>query len=268
MVYAMKEKQNRFVTLRTRTRSKQTSEYAEPLSGQYLTRRLTPKILLCRTFDITFSCWVCCFSRREKAASDFEIWGLDVSRHQQNVNWEKVIESEKPYFVLIKATEGTLIVDPTYEQHRKELEKAGIPWGAYHFFGHRTSGKEQARNFIKTAKLQKGNFLPVLDIEPHRFMTDPKKMVREAKAFCNEIKRYYGTNPIIYCSTNFYETYLHGDFKAKNYPLWIADYRGCPELDWQIWQHTDSHTISGIRRKVDRNVFRGSEQELQKLILQ
>lgn len=40
-------------------------------------------------------------------------------------------------------------------------------------------------------------------------------MVREAKAFCNEIKRYYGTNPIIYCSTNFYETYLHGDFKAK-----------------------------------------------------
>jgi len=108
----------------------------------------------------------------------------------------------------------------------------------------------------------------VLDIEPHRFMTDPKKMVREAKAFCNEIKRYYGTNPIIYCSTNFYETYLHGDFKAKNYPLWIADYRGCPELDWQIWQHTDSHTISGIRRKVDRNVFRGSEQELQKLILQ
>lgn len=60
----MKEKQNRFVTLRTRTRSKQTSEYAEPLSGQYLTRRLTPKILLCRTFDITFSCWVCCFSRR------------------------------------------------------------------------------------------------------------------------------------------------------------------------------------------------------------
>ena len=47
---------------------------------------------------------------REKTAGDFEIWGLDVSRHQQNVNWEKVIESEKPYFVLIKATEGTLIV--------------------------------------------------------------------------------------------------------------------------------------------------------------
>ena len=94
----------------------------------------------------------------------------------------------------------------------------------------------------------------MLDIEPHRFMTDPKKW-SEAKAFCNEIKRYYGTNPIIYCSTNFLRNIPARRLQGKNYPLWIADYRGCPEPDWQIWQHTDSHTISGIRRKVDRNVF-------------
>lgn len=204
---------------------------------------------------------------KEKTASDFEVWGLDVSRHQDNINWEKVVEHEKPYFVFIKATEGTMITDPTYDRHRKELEKAGIPWGAYHFFGHRTPGKEQARNFIKTAKLARGNLIPVLDIEWHRFMKDPERSVREAKAFCNEINRYYGTNPIIYCSTNFYESYLKHDFKPGKYILWIADYRGCPGLDWQLWQHTDSHRIKGIRGKVDRNVFAGSEQEFQKLIL-
>ena len=104
----------------------------------------------------------------EKTADDFEVWGLDVSRHQQDINWEKVAETEKPYFVIIKATEGTLIVDPTYERHCKELEEIGVAWGAYHFFGHRTSGKEQARNFIKTAKLKKGNIIPVLDIEKHQ----------------------------------------------------------------------------------------------------
>ena len=116
----------------------------------------------------------------EKTPDDFEVWGLDVSRHQRNVNWEQVVEHERPDFVLIKATEGTMIVDPTYDRHRKELEKAGVPWGAYHFFGHRTPGKQQARNFIRTAKLDKGNIIPVLDIEKHRFMTDPKKSVREA----------------------------------------------------------------------------------------
>ena len=141
----------------------------------------------------------------ERTADDFEVWGLDVSRHQKEVNWEKVLEHEQPNFVFIKATEGTLIVDPTYEKHRAELENTGVLWGAYHFFGHRTSGKEQARNFIKTAKLKHGNLIPVLDIEWHRFMKDPKRSAREAKTFCREIKRYYGVNPIIYCSTNFYE---------------------------------------------------------------
>ena len=59
-------------------------------------------------------------SCREKTADDFPVWGLDVSRHQQNVDWEKVVEHEKPWFVFIKATEGTLIVDPTYDRHRRE----------------------------------------------------------------------------------------------------------------------------------------------------
>lgn len=74
-------------------------------------------------------------SCREKTADDFPVWGLDVSRHQQNVDWEKVVEHEKPWFVFIKATEGTLIVDPTYDRHRRELERTDVTWGAYHFFG-------------------------------------------------------------------------------------------------------------------------------------
>lgn len=209
-----------------------------------------------------------CSCSKEKKADDFKIWGLDVSRHQSNVNWQKVAEHERPYFVFIKATEGTLIVDPTYDKHRKELEAAQIPWGAYHFFGHRTSGREQAKNFIKTAKLERGNLLPVLDIEKHRFMKDPKRSVREAKAFCREIKRYYGKNPIIYCSASFYDSYLKDDFSPSRYILWIADYRGqAPKVDWTIWQHTDSHRIKGIRGSVDRNVFSGDMSDFEDMIL-
>ena len=220
-------------------------------------------ILLCVPL-FAFSC-----GGSVKTAGDFEIWGLDVSRHQQNVDWEKVAEHEKPHFVFVKATEGTLITDPYYDRHRRELENAGIPWGAYHFFGHRTSGKEQAQNFIKTANLKRGNILPVLDIEKHRFMTDPKKSVKEALDFCREIRRHYGKYPIIYCSANFYHTYLKDDFKPGRYVLWIADYRGgAPsDVDWTIWQHTESHRIEGIRGSVDRNVFSGSANDFSKLIL-
>ncbi len=203
----------------------------------------------------------------KKGPDDFEVWGLDVSRHQKGIDWLEVVAHERPHFVFIKATEGTLIQDPTYERHCRELEQAGVPYGAYHFFGHRTPGKEQARNFIKTAKLKKGNLFPVLDIEKHRFMKDPKRSVREALAFCKEIKRYYGVNPIIYCSTHFYNDYLRDDFREGEYVLWIADYRGIPPVKWQLWQHTENHVIRGIRGKVDRNVFQGTLQEFQKLIL-
>ncbi len=197
----------------------------------------------------------------------YEVWGLDISKHQREVNWEKIVEHECPHFVFIKATEGTLISDPTYDTHARELDKSGVLWGAYHFFGHRTPGNEQARNFIRTAKLKKGNLIPVLDIEKHRFMTDPAKSVREAKNFCREIKKYYGANPIIYCSTHFYNDYLSRDFCSSEYTLWIADYRGRPNLRWKFWQHTESHKIHGIRGCVDRNVFAGDVNELRKLVL-
>lgn len=203
-----------------------------------------------------------------KSSKDYPVWGIDVSKHQVNIEWDRLEGDNRPYFVFLKATEGTLIVDPMYEVRSRELDKRGIPRGAYHFFGHRTPGKEQAKAFIRTAKLGKGNLIPVLDIEKHRFMTDPARMVRQAKAFCREIRREYGVNPIIYCSSLFYEHYLQKDFKPSDYTLWIADYRGNPEhLPWTIWQHTQTHKIRGISGKVDRNVFAGTPEQLRKLIL-
>ena len=205
---------------------------------------------------------------RQRSADDFPVWGIDVSKHQKTIDWDRVYDKNPPDFVFLKATEGLIITDPTYKKHSRKLESMGVLWGAYHFFGHRTDGREQARHFIRTASLKAGNMLPVLDIEQHRFMTDPKRSVKQAKAFCDEIRSHYGVNPIIYCSTNFYEAHLREAFPTGKYPLWIADYRGEPDhLDWIVWQHTDSHRLRGISGNVDRNVFDGKPEMLKKLML-
>ena len=200
--------------------------------------------------------------------SHFHVWGIDLSRYQGRVDWAKVVEKNRPDFVFLKATEGQEISDPLYDVHARQLDEHSILRGAYHFFGHRTPGKEQAQNFIRTAKLAKGNLIPVLDIEKHRFMVDPRQSVREAKAFCSEIKRRYGVNPIIYCSSVFYREHLAKDFPASRYVLWIADYRGNPDnIDWDFWQHTCSHKLKGMNHEVDRNVYCGTMEDLQKYIL-
>lgn len=220
-------------------------------------------------FAVILALFTSCGTGHEgRTHNDYEVWGIDVSKHQGSIRWKEVCKHNSPDFVFLKATEGTLIVDHTYDRHAARLDELGILRGAYHFFGHRTPGKKQAENFIKTAKLGKGNLIPVLDIEKHRFMTDPKKMVREAKAFCKAINKHYGVDPIIYCSTLFYEKYLKKDFKEKDYIIWIADYRGNPEhRRWKFWQHTESHKLKGIDGKVDRNVFCGSRKDLDKYIL-
>ena len=208
-----------------------------------------------------------CSKKQNRSSEQFDIWGIDISKHQRSTNWNKLINNNQISFVYLKATEGTLIVDPTYDKRKKELNKRNVLCGAYHFFGHRTCGKEQALNFIKTAKLKKGDLIPVLDIEHHRFFKDRDWMIRQAKAFCKKIKSYYGVNPIIYCSSNFYKQYLEKDFPDEDYVLWIADYRGEPDFNWTIWQHTDNHRINGISGAVDRNVFDGTQDDLKKLIL-
>jgi lysozyme len=208
-----------------------------------------------------------CSHKSNRSSDQFEIWGIDLSKHQRSVNWDKLIDNNQISFVFLKATEGTLIVDPTYNIRKQELNKRNILCGAYHFFGHRTDGKEQALNFIKTAKLKKGDLTPVLDIEPHRFFKDQDWMIKQAKAFCKKIRSYYGVYPIIYCSSNFYEKYLKKDFPEDEYVLWIADYRGEPSVKWLIWQHTDNHRIKGISGTIDRNVFDGSQDDLKKLVL-
>lgn len=207
-------------------------------------------------------------STTKNTEEDYEIWGIDISKHQISVDWDHVAQSDtKPHFVFLKATEGTLIVDPRYEDHIKELRSHDILCGAYHFFGHRTSGREQAKQFIRTAKLKKGDLFPVLDIEYHRFFKDQKKMVQEAKAFCDEARKYYGVNPILYCSTHFYNRYLKADFPEDDYILWIADYRSRPDLGWHFWQMTDKSRLSGISGLIDKNVFSGSASDLEELIL-
>ncbi|MCD7963423.1 MAG: hypothetical protein LUF90_07730 [Rikenellaceae bacterium] len=181
---------------------------------------------------------------------EYSVWGIDISKYQKKINWEKINGNDKPHFIFLKATEGSIIKDPMYEHHREQLEKTDILWGAYHFFGHRTPGREQAQNFIKTAKLDKGNLLPVLDVEYHRFLKDRKHLIKEVNAFTTEIKRHYGVYPIIYCSSNFYERYLRKDFPETRYYIWIADYSNTPSASWIFWQHTDSFLLSGIGGKV------------------
>jgi len=194
-----------------------------------------------------------------------EIWGIDISHHQRTVQWDLLMKNP-PHFIFLKATEGINIKDSTYTKHKAEAEARGILVGAYHFFGYRTPGKEQAKEFIKIADLKKGNLIPVLDVEQRKRMPSKSYILTQIRAYIKAIEQHYGVSPIIYTNSSYYNTYLKGQGFDK-YILWIADYRKEPSINWHIWQHTEKHKIEGISRLVDRNVLNGTNLDLKDITL-
>ena len=80
--------------------------------------------------------------------------GIDVSEYQQGTDITKISGLD---FVIAKATQGTTITDPTYEEWAGEAEKAGAQFGAYHFArAELLNARAQADFFSATARLRSG----------------------------------------------------------------------------------------------------------------
>jgi lysozyme len=203
----------------------------------------------------------------------YSIHGIDVSRYQGKIDWnylENIVEGNKKIkitFAIIKATEGRSLKDPMFDTNWKNIGRTGLIKGAYHYFIPSRNPLEQAKNFIATVELKKGDLPPVLDVEVAG-KQGIEKLKENIKIWLREIEKYYGVKPVIYSYIDFYEKYLMNDPELKNYPLWIAHYHKSKikfNTQWLFWQHSDKGKITGIKEYVDFNVFNGSLKELKAL---
>lgn len=200
----------------------------------------------------------------------YSVIGVDVSHHQQKINWEQLSAMEdmgmKISFVFMKATEGSNLKDNQFKRNWLEAKKYDIPRGAYLYFNSRMDGKSQAAFFIQNVKLENGDFPPVIDIEELKGVSSTacQKKVHEC---AKTLEEYYHVKPIIYSSADFYTAHLKDSF--ENYKLWVAHYtqRGKPRIQrhWHLWQHSESGHVNGVQGYVDFNVFNGNIEELNQM---
>ena len=206
---------------------------------------------------------------------NYQIVGIDVSRHQGRINWEKLIvineNNKHPIsFAYIKATEGANLVDKYFEENWSEANRLGILCGAYLYYRPEVNSLLQFNNFKKMVKLGAGHLPPVLDIEEDRgdiaFTTYLDGIYHLLKLLKNE----YGINPIIYASPKYYSLFLNNS-KFNKFPLWLAyygDFVPPSYFDkWTFWQYTNKGRLPGIYNDVDLNVFRGNKLHLQEFII-
>lgn len=206
----------------------------------------------------------------------YSLHGIDVSHYQDEINW-KLLKAINTYgdtidfrFVIIKATEGLLIEDKRFDEYWEDVKAEKITRGAYHYFLPDRSPKIQAANFINSVKLQKGDLPPIVDIEETKGKKK-KDIVKNLKEFITILEKTYGVRPIIYSNISFIEDYLMDDF--ANYSFWIAHYyqkelKVENDLTWVIWQHSDKADLLGVKGRVDANVFYGSEEKFNRLLIE
>lgn len=193
--------------------------------------------------------------------------GIDVSHHQEKIDWEAVVKKNDLQFAFVKATEGSDFEDSLFYANWEQLQKIGIRRGAYHYFRPYGCGFEQALHFMDKVKLAPGDLAPVLDLETTDGMP-PEIMLEEVRIWLQTVERSLNVRPILYTNQDFYEKYLVGVFDS--HPLWIARYSDQePALKggsmWHFWQYTNEGCLEGIPQNVDLNIFRGTPEMLDRL---
>ena len=202
---------------------------------------------------------------------EFNPVGIDISEYQGTIRWDsvRVVENDFPIrFIFVRATVGTDRPDLKFADNWKAIKQGGFLRGAYHYYRPNENSTQQAKLFIKTVVLQKGDFPPILDIEQMPQKQSMAQLKVGIKNWLEIVEKHYGVRPILYSSERFYTDFLKDDF--PEYTFWIANYNFFVENlkpDWKLWQFTEKGTASGISGFVDLNFFNGTEADLQSLTL-
>ncbi len=192
--------------------------------------------------------------------------GIDVSRYQDKIDWEKVASDEVDYaFIRLGIrgyTEGEIMEDETFQDNIEGALKNDIDVGVY-FFTQAMSeeeAEEEAGFVIESIAPYKVEYPVVIDVEAVTSTNARGNDLTSAErtkyciTFCEKIKEA-GYTPMIYGNLKTFTLLL--DIKElEAYDKWFAYYDESYYFpyDFKIWQYTNKGRVAGIKGDVDLNI--------------
>ncbi|MDD2970152.1 MAG: glycoside hydrolase family 25 protein [Lachnospiraceae bacterium] len=192
-------------------------------------------------------------------------FGIDVSKWNKEIDWQKVKESGVEYAIIRcgyrGSSSGYLIEDPLFQQNIKGATEAGIKVGLY-FFTQAVSeveAVEEASMAIALCDQYKLEYPIFIDSEgaggngrADYLEKDTRTSV--CRAFCETIVNS-GYSAGVYASKNWLLQNLLVS-QLEGYAIWLAEYKAEATYngDYHMWQYTSDGAIDGIEGRVDLNV--------------
>ncbi|MEG0027230.1 MAG: glycoside hydrolase family 25 protein [Raoultibacter sp.] len=193
--------------------------------------------------------------------------GIDVSSHNQQIDWQAVAASGVDFAYLRAGyrgyTEGKIWEDELFDQNIEGATKAGLDVGVYFFSQAITEreAREEADWVLEAVKGYQLRYPIAFDLEENGVEDEriagltQAETTQIAKAFCDRI-RERGYEAIIYGNNLWLDGHYDLAALIDTYDLWYADYADKPGQTYRfrIWQYTSTGDVPGISGSVDRNL--------------
>lgn len=200
--------------------------------------------------------------------------GIDVSKWQGNINYDKLINTGKVDFMIARAgwyseSRQQFMLDECFERNYSEAKRKKIPIGTY-LYSYATDVEEAKReaiglvNYLKSTGQTEFDLPIFFDIEDKTQVNINKQTQTDmCKAF-GEIIKANGFKVGIYSSSYWLLTKIDLAQIPSDYAIWVASfgiddgnipgdkYKFPGEHD--IWQYTSKGKLDGIEGYVDMNI--------------
>lgn len=193
--------------------------------------------------------------------------GIDVSRYQGNIDWQKVAAAGVEYaFIRVGirgyGQEGNIVLDELFEQNVKGATEAGIKVGVYFFAQAITEEEalEEANVVLEAIEGYDIAYPIVYDVEKtsakdgRMNQLTVEERTKVTRVFIERIKEA-GYTPMIYSNMEMW-TVLLDMSQFEDVDKWFAYYG--TELyfpyEYAVWQYSDTGRIDGIQGDVDLNI--------------
>jgi GH25 family lysozyme M1 (1,4-beta-N-acetylmuramidase) len=190
--------------------------------------------------------------------ANFKMNGIDTSKWQGNIDWNKV-KNSGVQFAILRAGYGreSNQKDECFERSYAGAKAAGLYVGAYHYSYAMTvdEAKKEAKTFLEWIKGKTFEMPVFFDLEESKQLALGKEKCTEiAVAFMETVEKA-GYWVGLYMSKSPLETHISEEVR-KRYCIWVAHY-GVKKTTYNgqfgIWQKSSSGKINGISGNVDLN---------------
>lgn len=184
-------------------------------------------------------------------ASNAIAWGIDVSKHNQGINWGAVASSGCN-FAFIKAGSTNTGMDPFFVSNINGANAAGLRVGVYlySYASNVEQARAEANQLLDWIAPYTVSYPVVYDIENSAQAGLPQATIQEMiNAFCSTVSAA-GYYPMVYSSKNWFVNKIGG----TGYDKWVAQYNTNLEYNGaSFWQNSSHGSVSGVPTRVDTN---------------